>query len=139
MQAICLISGESEMPKKQNRAVSETEFAILDALWSGESCTVREIVESVYQKHTHSLHASVKSLLERLATKGLVRCERRGAAHFFSATVQRDEFVAEQLQSLADVNFGGSLTPLLLTLVDNVKLSAKDRKTIQRIIEGIDR
>ena len=122
----------------QTRTVTETEFAILSVLWDRGSTTVREIVETIYGKHTHSLHASVKSLLERLADKEYVVCERRGVAHLFSATVDREEFVAQQLKLLADTNFGGSLTPLLLTLVDNVKLSSRDREVIRRIIDKID-
>ena len=125
------------MPR-QTRTVTETEFAILNVLWDHGPTTVREIVEAIYARHTHSLHASVKSLLERLADKGFVACQRRGAAHRFSATVERETFVAQQLQLLADNNFGGSLTPLLMTLVDNVKLSRKDREAIRKIIEKID-
>ena len=120
------------------RNVTETEFAILDVLWDRGPTTVREIVEAIYGEHTHSLHASVKSLLERLADKDFVVCQRQGAAHLFSATVARETFVAQQLQLLADSNFGGSLVPLLNTLVDNVKLSRKDRAAIRRIIEKID-
>ena len=125
------------MPR-QTRTVTETEFAILNVLWDHGPTTVREIVEGVYQKHTHSLHAGVKSLLERLADKDFVVCQRRGAAHLFSATVARETFVGEQLQLLADGNFGGSLTPLLITLVDQVKLSRGDREAIRKIIEKID-
>ena len=125
------------MPR-QIRTVTETEFAILNVLWDRGPTTVREIVEAIYRKHTHSLHASVKSLLERLADKDFVVCQRRGGAHRFSATVDRETFVAQQLQLLADSNFGGSLTPLLITLVDNVKLSRRDREAIRRIIEKID-
>ncbi len=65
-------------------------------------------------------------------------CERRGGAHLFSATVERKKFVAQQLQVLADSNFGGSLTPLLMTLVENVQLSRRDRDAIRKIIEKID-
>ncbi len=120
------------------RTVTETEFAILNVLWERGPTTVREIVEAVYGKHTHSLHASVKSLLERLAEKGFVGCQRPGAVHLFSASVDRASFVADQLQVLADSNFGGSLTPLLMTLIDHVKLSRKDRDAIRRIIEKMD-
>ena len=120
------------------RTVTETEFAILDVLWEEGPTTVRSIVEAIYGEHTHSLHASVKSLLERLADKGFVNCERRGAAHLFSATVERKAFVAQQLQTLADSNFGGSLAPLLLTLVENVKLAHEDREAIRKIIEKTD-
>jgi predicted transcriptional regulator len=118
--------------------VTETEFAILNALWERGPTTVRGIVEAVYGKHTHSLHASVKSLLERLADKDFVACQRSGGVHFFSAAVAREVFVAQQLQLLADSNFGGSLTPLLNTLVENVKLSRKDREAIRKIIEKIE-
>jgi BlaI family transcriptional regulator, penicillinase repressor len=120
------------------RDVTETEFAILNVLWDRGPTTVRGIVEAIYQEHTHSLHASVKSLLERLADKDFVACQRRDGVHLFLAAVQRETFVAQQLQLLADSNFGGSLTPLLSTLVDNVKLSRKDREAIRRIIEKID-
>jgi len=125
------------MPRP-TKTVTDTELAILNVLWDRGPATVREIVEAVYGEHTHSLHASVKSLLERLADKEYVVCEGRGAAHRFSATVNRETFVGQQLQLLADDNFGGSLTPLLLALVDNVKLSRKDREAIRRIIEKIE-
>jgi predicted transcriptional regulator len=120
------------------KSVTETEFAILNVLWDRGPTTVRGIVEAIYQKHTHSLHASVKSLLERLAEKHFIVCQRDGGVHLFQAAVEREFFVAQQLQQLADSNFGGSLTPLLNTLVDNVKLSSKDRESIRKIIEKID-
>ncbi len=120
------------------KAVTETEFAILNVLWDLGPTTVRGIVEAIYRKHTHSLHASVKSLLERLADKGFIVCQQQGGIHLFLPAVERETFVAHQLQLLADSNFGGSLTPLLNTLVDNVKLCRKDREAIRRIIEKID-
>jgi BlaI family transcriptional regulator, penicillinase repressor len=128
---------EETMPRHP-RDVTETEFAILNVLWDRGATTVRGIVEAMYGGHTHSLHASVKSLLERLADKGFVAGEQRGGAHFFSAVVGREAFVAQQLQTLADSNFGGSLTPLLSTLVNSVKLSRKDREAIRQIIEKIE-
>ena len=136
IKAYCLREGHVMM--REAKTVTETEFAILDVLWEQGPTTVRSIVEAVYGEHTHSLHAGVKSLLERLATKGFVDCQRQGAAHLFSTTVDRKSFVAQQLQVLADSNFGGSLTPLLLTLVDNVRLNRKDREAIRKIIDKID-
>ena len=121
-----------------SRSVTDTELAILQVLWDKGSATVREIVEQVYEEHTHTLHASVKSLLQRLAEKGYVDSRRVGPAHVFSAVVDRENFAKEQLQGIADTTFGGSLTPLLLTLIDNVRLSRKDREAIRQIIERLD-
>lgn len=118
--------------------VTETELAILDVMWDRGAVTVREIVEAMYGEHTASLHATVKSLLERLAEKGYVACDKGGFAHRFSAVLDRETFVGRQLKGLADAHFGGSLNPMLLALLEQVRLSRKDRETIRRIVERIE-
>lgn len=125
------------MPKKPAE-VTETEMAILDVLWDRSPCEIRDIVEQLYTQHTPALHATVKSLLERLMEKGLVECDRSRFAHKFSPLVTREAYVGQQLQKLADNHFDGSLAPMLLTLIDRVKLSAKERTAIRKIIDGIE-
>jgi BlaI family penicillinase repressor len=123
--------------QREPAAVTATELSILEVLWERGPTTVREVVQAVYQEHRQSLHAAVKSLLQRLIDKGYVMCERKGFAHLFSATVGRDAFVGQELQRLADSHYRGELTPMLLALVEKVRLSKKDRTTIVRIIETI--
>ena len=125
------------MPRKAAR-VTETELAIMDVLWQRGPISVREIVESLYSEHTPSLHATVKSLLDRLTEKGCVECDASRFAHRFSARVDRDTLVGEQLQQIADSHFGGSLTPMLLSLVRRAKLNREDREAILRLIDGIE-
>ena len=117
--------------------VTETELGIMDVLWSRGQSAVRDIVVAVYGEHTPSLHMTVKSLLERLEGKGYVECDKSGFAHRFSAKVSREAYVGQQLKQLADSHFKGAVAPMLLTLVDRVKLSRKDRESIRKIIEGI--
>jgi|SRR4029079_10258161 predicted transcriptional regulator len=118
--------------------VTDTELAILEAVWSCGPSTIRDIVTAVYEDHTPSLHATVKSLLERLESKGYIECDKRGFAHKFSARVSREAYVGRQLKQLADSHFGGELTPMLLTLVERSKLSKKDRESIRKIIDGME-
>lgn len=125
------------MPRKAAR-VTETELAIMDVLWKHGPISVRDIVESLYAEHTPSLHATVKSLLDRLADKGCITCDASRFAHRFSASVDREAFVGEQLQQIADSHFGGSLTPLLLSLVSHAKLEREERERIRKLIDGIE-
>ena len=125
------------MPRKADR-VTETELAIMDVLWKRGPISVREIVESLYSEHTPSLHATVKSLLDRLTGKGCVTCDASRFAHRFSASVDRETLVGEQLQQIADNHFGGSLTPMLLSLVDRAKLNHEQREAIRSLIDGIE-
>ncbi len=122
------------MPR-QRATVTETELAILDVLWEQGAATVREIADRLYEENSPSTHATVKSLLDRLIAKGYVECDRSGFAHVFRTNVDRAKLVGEQLQQLADSHFSGSLAPMLLTLVDRVKLSKKEREAIRKIIE----
>jgi predicted transcriptional regulator len=117
--------------------VTETELAILEVLWSRGASTIRDIVLALYGRHSPSLHATAKSLLERLEGKGYVQCDKGSFAHTFAARISREAYVAGQLKELADSHFGGKLTPMLLTLVERVNLSKKDREAIRKIIEGI--
>ena len=117
--------------------VTQTELAILDVLWSRGDCAVRDIVAALYEQHTPTLHMTVKSLLERLEDKGYVESDRGGFAHRFSAKVSREAYVGQQLKQLADSHFDGALAPMLLTLVDRIKLSRKDREAIRKIIDGM--
>lgn len=123
---------------KRMPAVTDTELSILAVLWQRGPATVREIVESLYAEHTPSLHATVKSLLDRLANKGYVASDRSGFAHRYLARVDRRTFVGQRLQQMADAHFGGSLAPMLLTLVERIKLSKSEREAILRMIRDIE-
>lgn len=117
--------------------VTETELAIMNVLWTTGQSTIRDLVAALYDKHTPTLHMTVKSLLERLEDKGYVDSDKSEFAHRFSPRVSRDDYVGQQLTQLADSHFDGALAPMLLTLVDRIKLSRKDRDAIRKIIDGI--
>lgn len=122
------------MPR-QPSTVTDTELAILDVLWEHKQSTVREIAAQLYKENSPSTHATVKSLLDRLIGKSYVECDRSGFAHVFSATIDRATLVGQQLQQLADSHYSGSLAPMLLHLVDRVRLNQKERDAIRKIID----
>jgi BlaI family penicillinase repressor len=117
--------------------VTDTELAILEVLWDKQPCMIRDIVEALYRERSRALHATVKSLLERLEAKGFVSCDKSSFAHRFSARISRAQYVGHQLEKLADSHFGGALAPMVLTLVQKMKLGRKDREAIVKLIEGI--
>jgi predicted transcriptional regulator len=118
--------------------VTETELAILDVLWDHGQIAVREIVDALYDEHRPSLHATVKSLLDRLIEKGFVERDASQFAHQFSAKVDRATFVGQQLQQIVNSHYDGAIAPMLHALVDHTKLSRKDRVAIRRIIDEVD-
>jgi len=123
----------------QPQSVTDAELNVLEVLWELEDgASVREIVLAVYSRHEHSLHGGVKSFLDRLMQKGLVVVDKSGFAHRFRASITRSEFVGQELKRMAESHFGGSLRPLLLSLVEQAKLTQKDRAAIQVLIENMN-
>ncbi len=125
------------MPKPHDE-ITEAELSVMEVLWNrDDGAAIREIVIAVYGRHEHSLHAGVKSFLDRLIEKGYVRVDKSGFAHRFFPVVSRQDFVGRQLKRLAESHFGGSVAPLLLSLVEQATLTKKDRAAIERLIDNI--
>lgn len=123
---------------RQAAEVTATELAILDFLWKHGPATVRQIVEALYGEHRASLHSAAKSLVDRLIEKGYVVRQEKAFAHLFAAAIERDAFVGRQLQQLADSHYAGDLGPMVLSLVERLRLSKKDRQAIRKLIDRIE-
>jgi predicted transcriptional regulator len=124
------------MPRPRS-IVTDAELSVLEHLWEHGSSIVREIAFGLYSENTPAYHATVNSLLEQLETKKYVSRDRSGFAHQFTATIERSDLVRSQLQEIADSHFDGAMAPMLLSLVEKVKLGRRDREAIRKIIDKI--
>ena len=115
--------------------VTNAELSVLNHLWEHGPSVVREIASALYSENIPAYHATVNTLLDQLEQKGYVARDRSGFAHSFTATIDRPTLVGSQLEQIADSYFDGALTPILLPLVDKIKLSKRDRETIRKIID----
>ncbi len=115
--------------------VTEAELSVLNHLWQRGPSVVREIAHAIYSDNTPAYHATVNSLLDQLQQKGYVARDRSSFAHSFTAKIDRSELVGSQLQQIADSHFEGVLTPMLLSLVEKIKLSRRDRDAIRKIMD----
>lgn len=117
--------------------ISDTEMEIMLVVWEKKNPSVRDIVQAVYSQHSQTLHTTVKSLLERLNKKGFVECDRSDHVHRFRALIERETFVQSQVGKLADNVYSGNVAPVLLSMVEKVRLSKKDRETIEEILSKL--
>lgn len=115
--------------------VTDTELAVLDVLWTRGTATIREIAETVYRDSSPAVYATVQKLLERLEKKECVVRDRESFAHVFRANVARSDLIGQELESLAQKLCGGSLTPLLVHLVESTKLTERERKMLRRLVD----
>jgi predicted transcriptional regulator len=115
--------------------VAEAEFAVLAALWDAGDRSARELTERLYPTCTAADVATVQKLVQRLENKGLVLRDRSQRVHRFKAAIPRKEFAGQQLSQLAKKLSGGSLTPLLVHLVENNRLSRRELDELRALLE----
>ena len=115
--------------------VTESELSVLDVLWDRGSSTIRQITDAVYRRGTTSEYATVQKLLERLEGKGCVSRDRRAFAHVFAPSISRDELIGTALEKLANRLCHGSLTPLLLHLVESTRLTPDERTALRKLVD----
>jgi predicted transcriptional regulator len=118
--------------------VTDTELAILQALWDHQPATIRQLTDVLYPGGGTSHYATVQKLLDRLEAKACVVRHRHTPPHRFEAAVGRDELIGRKLENVAEKLCGGSLTPLLTHLVRARRLSARDRQALRHLIDELD-
>jgi len=123
---------------RRTKDVTDAELAVLEVLWDEGPSTIRHIADRLYPDGGTSEYATVQKLLERLEGKRCVRRDRSGFAHIFSAAVDRSDLIDRRLRDVAAKLCGGSLTPLLMHLVDDVRLTRREREALRRLIDGAD-
>ncbi len=120
---------------KPRLRVTDAELAVLEILWERGPATIRQVTGELYPEGSASDYATVQKLLERLESKRCVARDRSSFAHLFAAKVDRGNLIGERLSDLAEKLCDGSVTPLLVHLVEGKGLSARDRKMLRRLLD----
>jgi BlaI family penicillinase repressor len=116
--------------------VTEAELAVLEVLWEKGPNSAREITERLYPRGKPADVATVQKLLQRLERKKFVCRDRSERVHQFSAAIPRDEFAGQQLSGLAEKLSGGSLTPLLVHLVESKRLGKRELDELRAMLDN---
>jgi BlaI family transcriptional regulator, penicillinase repressor len=115
--------------------VTDAQLAVLEALWEGGPQTIRQLTATLYPQQTLSDYATVQKLLEQLEVKGCAKRDRSEMAHVFQAGIARNDLVDAQLKETADKLCGGSLTSVLVRLVEAGNLSKSERDRLRTLLE----
>jgi predicted transcriptional regulator len=116
----------------------DAELAVLVSLWDRGPSTIRQLADALYPRGTEAHYATVQKLLERLEAKGCVRRDRSSWAHVFEAAIDRQELIGLRLAAVAEKLCGGSLAPLLTSLVRSQRLTERERRELRALIDDAE-
>ncbi|PTT65490.1 BlaI/MecI/CopY family transcriptional regulator [Stenotrophomonas sp. HMWF003] len=116
--------------------ISEAEAVVMDVLWRSHPLGADEVVAALAARDW--AEPTIKTLLNRLLTKGAISASRDGRRYLYSPVLQRQAWVAEQSSGMLDKLFDGRVAPLVAHFSQRGQLSAQDIAELKQLIQALD-
>ncbi len=115
--------------------LTEAEWAIIKAVWEHEPTTAPVIQEKL-SKATGWTYSTVRTFMDRMVAKGLLRAKKDGKSTTFTSAVTRDEAQRGELLYALKHAFNGALTPMVQCLLESQKFSDADIAELESLIRA---
>ena len=116
--------------------LSRLEFRIMEALWTGGECSIREILEA-FPARKRPAYTTVQTTVYRLEAKNIVRRVKKvGNFHIFAAAVSRKAAQRRLIDDLLAF-FGGRTQPVMAHLIESGKLSLADIEEAEKTLRTL--
>ena len=115
--------------------LNKSEWKVMNALWESHPATARDIHDALADD-TEWAYTTVKTLLSRLTEKGVVRERKMGNTSVYQPVLSRNKARRSEVRALLDRAFDGAFAPLVNYIVQNEKLSRKDREALMDMIRA---
>lgn len=123
------------MTGRKKGTIHETEWDLLEVLWSKERATAREVGEALAKKRGWAV-STVKTLLDRMVTKELVAARQVGNVWEYTPGVRPIEARRSAWGELVEKAFGGAVAPALHFLAKDAKLSKRELAELRELLDA---
>ncbi|HEV3485136.1 MAG TPA: BlaI/MecI/CopY family transcriptional regulator [Vicinamibacterales bacterium] len=113
------------------------ELAIMKVVWRLDKATVRDVYEALREKRAIA-YTTVMTMMKVLEEKGYLKKTLVERAHVYRPARPRQQVVGAMVKDFVDRVFDGAAGNLLLHLAKDNRLTEKQRKVINQLIEEIE-
>jgi predicted transcriptional regulator len=117
--------------------ISDAESVVMQVLWERHPLASEEVVAALSGTRDWQ-EPTIKTLLNRLLKKGAVRAAKEGRRYLYSPALRREDWLAQQSESLIDRLFGGRVAPLVAHFSEQRPLSEADIAELRALLEKQD-
>ena len=113
--------------------LTESEWAVIKAVWSLEPCPAPTVQEHLAGQRDWSV-STVRTLMERMAAKGLLTSEKLRNLTLYRSAVSRQQAQLGELRYALKNAFDGALTPMVQCLLESERLDASQLDQLEALI-----
>jgi BlaI family penicillinase repressor len=119
-------------PKTDTLTAQELE--IMKVIWPLGRATVRDVYEHLRERRTIA-YTTVQTMMNILEEKGHLKKEPGEKARSYVPVRPQKAVVSSMVREFVDRVFDGSARPLLVHLVKQKGLTARERRALQQLLE----
>jgi|SRR5579862_3957866 len=119
-------------------SITDAESVVMEVLWRYSTPVPTETVVAALEGEQRWQEATIKTLLNRLLKKKVIRAQKDGRRFLYSPLIMRDQWVLNVSKGLLDRLFAGRVAPLAAHFSRHGKLTKRDVAELKRLIAQID-
>jgi BlaI family penicillinase repressor len=116
-----------------NYELTQGEWEIIAAVWENEPCAAPTVQEALAETIGWS-YSTVKTMMDRMVSKGLLTTERIRNLILYRSTITRRQAQRGEIMRAVKRAFDGALTPMMQFMLDSGELSADDLSELEAMI-----
>ena len=113
--------------------LTQAEWLIMNALWDGHPAKARDIAERLPAGVSWA-YTTIKTMLTRLVDKQAVSESKKGNVSLYEPILSRRQARSSAVRTVLDQAFDGAFGPLMHFLVEDQKLSARQRRELIELL-----
>jgi len=119
---------------KKNSELTNSEWEIIQAVWENQPCAAPTIQEAL-QKQKGWSYSTVKTLMDRMAAKGLLKTEKIRNLILYRSVITKKQAQSSEIMRAVKRAFDGALTPMMQFMLEN-NLSEEQLGEIEVMIKS---
>lgn len=123
------------MSRPPAKELTERELEIMHVFWSSEEPTVQEVRDALAAAGLERAYTTVATLVRILHDKGFVEQTTDQRPFRFRAARSYEKVSGSLLKDMLDRVFRGSREQLLVRLVEEKRLTAKERAMLEALLK----
>ena len=113
--------------------LTEAEWSIMEIVWDKGYCTAPDVQE-LLEKRTGWAYSTVKTMMDRMAAKGLLETERIRKMILFRPGIKRVQAQRAELTRTVKRAFQGAFSPMVEFLLDDNTFSAEEIERLKELL-----
>lgn len=119
--------------RPKSPTLTPQELEIMKIVWQLEAATVRDVYEALLAQRKIA-YTTVMTIMNILEEKHYLKKRRQDRAYVYQPTQPRQRVMRAMVREFVSRVFNGSAEPLLVHLIEDRRLSAKDLQEVRRMI-----